>query len=129
MNHKPSLPAHPIGSRKRVLLVVTNRDDAARRCDVLRERGYDVDSVSGANDAVTFSRMHSYDLIVLPVDVDSIGVEKLSRRLHRLSPNSRIACLADGKKPIPSMPACSMLWKGEPLEYFLARIDALATSA
>ena len=109
--------------------MVPNRDDAARRCDVLRQRGYEVDSVSEANDAVTFSRMHSYDLIVLPVDVGSVGVEKLSRRLHRVSPNSRIACLADGKKPIPSMPACSMLWKGEPLEYFLARVDALATTA
>lgn len=129
MNHKPRLAAHPLGSRKRVLLVVANRDDAARRSDLLRSRGYEVDSVSGADDAVTFSRMHSYDLIVLPVDVDSVGVEKLSRRLHRLSPNSTIACLADCRKPIPSMPACSMLWKGEPLEYFLARIDALATTA
>jgi PleD family two-component response regulator len=127
--HKSNLAAHPLGSRKRVLLVVTNRDEAARRSDVLRNRGYEVDSASGANDALTLSRMNSYDLIVLPVDVDSIGVEKLSRRLRRLSPNSLIACLADCKKPIPFMPAGNLLWKGEPLEYFLARIDALATIA
>jgi len=129
MVHKPNFAGHPIGTRRRVLLVSTNRDDAARRTDYLRTRGYEVDSASGAYDALVLSRMHSYDLIVVPVDVDSIGVEKLSKRLQRLSPNSTIACLADCKKPIPFIPTDSLLWKGAPLEYFLARIDALATIA
>src|SRR3954468_9454343 len=113
MAHKPTFAMRPLGSRKRVLLVVANRDDAARRSDVLRRRGYEVDSADGANDAVILSRQNSYDLIVLPVNLDSICVEKLSRRLQRLSPNSTIACLADSKKPLPAMPAGRLLWTGE----------------
>jgi PleD family two-component response regulator len=128
MAHKSSFTMRPLGSRKRVLLVVASEGDAARRSAVLRRRGYDVDSVTCAEAAVTISRTNSYDLIVVPVD-DIVCVEKLCRRLQKLNPNSTIACLADCQKPLPSLPAGRLLWKGEPMEYFLARVDALSAIA
>ena len=128
MARKATFVMRPLRTQKRVLLVVGNRDDAARRSDFLRHSGYDVDSCAGADAAVSMARIHSYDLIVLPVD-GKPGVEKLCRRLQRLNPNSTVACLADCKKPIPSLPASRLLWQGEPLEYFLARLDALSSIA
>jgi hypothetical protein len=63
------------------------------------------------------------------VDIENCHLDKLCRKLQRLNPNSTIACLADCKKPLPAMPPDRLLWKGEPLEYFTARIDALAATA
>ena len=129
MTHKSSLVMRPIGARKRVLLVDATASDAAQRSEFLRHRGYDVDSVSCGEAAVEISRSHSYDLIVLPVELTNGCLEKFCRKLQRLNPNSTIACLADCKKPLPSLPPDRLLWKGEPLEYFTARIDALAATA
>jgi len=119
----------PLGTRKRVLLVGATPSDAEQRSEFLRRRGYDVDSASCGETAVTLSRSHSYDLIVVPVDLANGRLDKLCRTLQRLNPNSTIACLADCKKPLPAHPPDRLLWKGEPLEYFLARIDALAATA
>jgi PleD family two-component response regulator len=128
MARKATFVMRPLRTQKRVLLVIGNSDDAARRTDFLRHSGYDVDSCIGEEAALTMSRTHSYDLIVLPVD-GNVQVERLCRRLQRINPNSTVACLADCKKPIPSLPAGRLLWQGEPLEYFLARLDALSSTA
>jgi len=129
MAHKSSFVMRPLGTRKRVLLVGATPRDAEQRSDFLRHRGYDVDSVTCGEAAVEISRSHSYDLIVLPVELANGCLEKFCRKLQRLNPNSTIACLADCKKPLPALPPDRLLWKGEPLEYFLARIDALAATA
>lgn len=128
MTRNATFVVRPLRAQKRVLLVVANRDDAERRTDFLRRRGFYVDSCSGADAAVSLSRSNSYDFIVLPVDATP-AVEKVCRRLQRLNPNTTVACMADCKKPIPSLPAGRLLWEGEPLEYFLARLDTLSASA
>lgn len=128
MSRKATFVGRPLRAQKRVLLVLTNHDDGERRMDFLRRRGYAVDSCPGADAALTMSRTHSYDFIVLAVD-SAPGVERVCRRLQRLNPNSTVACMADLKKPIPSLPAGRLLWAGEPLEYFLARLDTLSAIA
>jgi CheY-like chemotaxis protein len=112
-----------------VLLVADGISDAAKRSASLRERGYEVDAVDSAKSAIVMTRSHSYDLIVIPGDCNSIGVNELGRQLRKLSPNSMIACLADCKKPLPCLEGASLLWKGEPIEYFVARVDALSATA
>jgi len=129
MAHKSTFVMRPIGTQKRVLLLVANREDASRRSEVLRRRGYEVDFATCTEAALNMSRSHSYDIIVVPVDLDCDGLERLTRKLQRLNPNSTVVCLADCKKPIPSLPSYKLLWKGEPLEYFLARVDALSATA
>ncbi len=129
MEHKSTFAMRPLGTRKRVLLVGATPSDAAQRSEFLRSRGYEVDSTACCELAVTLSRSHSYDLIVLPVELTNGNLGRLCRKLQRLNPNSTIACLADCKKPIPAMPPGRLLWKGEPLEYFTARIDALSATA
>jgi len=129
MAHKSTFVMRPLGTRKRVLLVGTTPSDAQARSEFLRSRGYEVDSTSCGELALTLSRSHSYDLIVVPVEIAKGHLDSLCRKLQRLNPNSTIACLADCRKPLPAMPAERLLWKGEPLEYFTARIDALAATA
>jgi CheY-like chemotaxis protein len=129
MTHKSSFVMRPLGTRKRVLLVGATASDAEQRSDYLRRRGYEVDFTSNCEVAVTLSRTRSYDLIVLPVELSSGTLERTYRTLQRLNPNSTITCLADCKKPLPALPPDRLLWKGEPLEYFLARVDALSTTA
>ena len=129
MEHKSTFVMRPLGTRKRVLLVGATPTDAQQRSDFLRSRGYEVDSTDCGESALSLSRSHSYDLIVVPVDIANGHLDRLCRKLQRLNPNSTIACLADCKKPIPAMPPDRLLWKGEPLEYFTARIDALAATA
>jgi CheY-like chemotaxis protein len=129
MIEKASCALRPIGMRRRVLLVGATSSDAERRSEFLRHRGYDVDFASCSEAAIVMTRSHSYDVIVLPVDLAEGCLEKLARRLQRLSPNSTIACLADSRKPIPALSKGPLLWTGEPLEYFLARVDALAATA
>ena len=129
MEHKSTFAMRPIGMRKRVLLVGAAPGDVEQRSEFLRLRGYDVDSAACGESAVAMSRSHSYDLIVLPLELTNGCLEKISRKLQRLNPNATIACLADCKKPIPALPPDRLLWQGEPLEYFLARIDALAATA
>jgi hypothetical protein len=128
MAAKSTFAMRPLESRKRVLLVCAANGDAVARLEFLRRRGYEVDTASCGEAAVTMARTHSYDLIVLPADLPD-GLSRLFRRLQRLNPNSTVACLADCKKPIPALPSGRWLWKGEPLEYFLARVDALAYTA
>jgi CheY-like chemotaxis protein len=129
MAHKSTFAMRPLGTRKRVLLVGATPSDAEQRSEFLRRRGYDVDSTLCSDAAVMLSRSHSYDLIVLPVEIANGSLDKLCRKLQRLNPNSTIACLADCKKPLPALPPDRLLWRGEPLEYFLARIDAMAATA
>jgi CheY-like chemotaxis protein len=129
MTHKSSFVMCPSGTRKRVLLVGATASDAEQRSDYLRRRGYEVDSASCCEVAVTLSRTRSYDLIVLPVELSNGTLERTCRTLERLNPNSTITCLADCKKPLPALPPDRLLWKGEPLEYFVARVDALSRTA
>ncbi|HWR14229.1 MAG TPA: hypothetical protein VN577_05345 [Terriglobales bacterium] len=129
MAQRSSFVLRPLGSQKRVLLVATSYQDAAERSECLRRRGYEVDSASCAEAAMTMTRSRSYDIIVIPVELNAVCAEDLSRKLQRLNPNATIACLADCKKPLPSLPPGRLLWKGEPLEYFIARFEALAHTA
>ncbi len=129
MAHKSTFAMRPLGMRKRVLLVGVNLSDAEQRSEFLRSGGYEVDSASCGAAAIDMTRTHSYDLIVVPVDLGNGALEKLCRKLQRMSPNSTIACLADCKKPLPSIAPDRLLWKGEPLEYFLARVDSLSATA
>ena len=129
MESKSTFALRPLGTRKRVLLIGATPSDVEQRSEFLRNRGYDVDSTACGESAITLSRSHSYDLIVVPVEIANGRLNTLCRKLQRLNPNSTIACLADCKKPLPAMPPDRLLWKGEPLEYFTARIDALAATA
>jgi CheY-like chemotaxis protein len=129
MTQKSTFVLRPLGARKRVLLVCATASECQLRSESLRSRGYDVDCASQCEAAVTLSRTRSYDLIVLPVELTNGTLAKLCRRLQRLNPNSTITCLADCKKPLPALPPDRLLWKGEPLEYFLARVDALSATA
>jgi CheY-like chemotaxis protein len=129
MDNKSTFALRPLGSRKRVLLVVTKRDDCEQRSELLRRSGYEVDCADSTTSAVLMNRIHSYDIIVLPIELDCDSLQKISRRLQRQNPNATIACLADCRKPIPSLPPYRLLWQGEPPEYFVARIEALATTA
>jgi PleD family two-component response regulator len=128
MAQKALLPIDARASRKRVLIVASTCMDADMRSAYLRTRGYDVDCVASANVALRLSRVHSYDLILLAVDPDFPSLTELARELEQIRPTSTIACLADCKKPIPPLPCHRMLWKGEPLEYFVARVEALASA-
>jgi CheY-like chemotaxis protein len=129
MTHKSSFAMRPLGSQKRVLLVVNNREECARRSEFLRRRGYEVDCATHCDSAVTMSRARSYDVIVLPLELEPDTLDKLSRKLAKLNPNAAITCLADCTKPLPAFPGHRLLWLGEPLEYFIARVDALSKSA
>ena len=70
-------------------------------------------------------------LIQFPLPVVGRAVRKLVEVFlqPKRNPNAMIACLADCKKAIPPLPCDRLLWKGEPLEYFLARVEALAATA
>lgn len=128
MTHKSEFALRPLGSHKRVLLVVTRQDSCEQRSELLRSRGYEVDCTTSTRSAVAMNRAKSYDIIVLPIDMDCDSLPKITRTLQRHNPNATIACLADCKKPLPALPGHCLLWKGEPLEYFVARVDALAVT-
>jgi CheY-like chemotaxis protein len=129
MAHKSTFALRPLGSRKRVLLVVSRRDNCERRSELLRSHGYEVDCTSSTASAIEMNRTNSYDIIVLSVELDCDTLQRISRTLQRQSPNVTVACLADCKKPLPALPGHCLLWKGEPMEYFLARMEALAVTA
>jgi hypothetical protein len=74
-------------------------------------------------------RTKNYDLIVLTLDEDPSILENLAGELQMSNPDAMITCLADCKKPIPPLPCDYLLWMGEPLEYFAARVEALAAVA
>jgi len=115
-----------LSARKRLLMVASTLPDAGYRSEFLRRNGYEVDFASGSEMALAMSRTHSYDVVLLCVDTP--GLEVLATRIQRLNPNALVACLADCSKAIPALPCDRMLWKGEPMEYFLARVNALATA-
>ncbi len=129
MAHKSQLVMRPHGSHKRVLLVATAPSDTEKRLDILRARGFEADAANCSDVALALSRSHSYDLIVLGIDLEAGSLASFCRKLQRINPNSTVACLADCKKPIPALPPDRLLWRGEPLEYFLARVEALAATA
>ena len=129
MNHKSSFAVTSISARKRMLIVANTRVDADLRSDYLRRNGYEVDCASGSDVALTLSRTRSYDVVLLAVDNDCGEIAALAHQLQKNNPNALVACLADCKKPVPHLPCDRMLWKGEPLEYFLARVETLAATA
>lgn len=102
--------------------------DTDERSEFLRHRGYHVDCAADLNISLDLSRSHGYDLIVLALDPEDCSIAKVAEKLKRINPTSTITCLADCKKPIPPLPCHSMLWKGEPLEYFAARVEALSAA-
>ena len=127
MNQKTCLAINSFSARKRLLIVANTRVDADQRSEYLRRNGYEVDCASGSDVAISMTRTHSYDVVVLTIDCDQIA--ELAARIQKLNPNAMVACLADCKKAIPPLPCDRLLWKGEPLEYFLARVEALAATA
>jgi len=122
------LPVESTFRRKRLLIVGSTCFDTDQRSEYLRLRGYDVDCTPDLNAALDLSRSHTYDLIVLALDPEDHSISKVAEQLKRINPNSTITCLADCKKPIPPLPCHSMLWMGEPLEYFAARVEALSAA-
>jgi CheY-like chemotaxis protein len=128
MAHKALLPLERTASKKRLLIVAATCTDADMRSAYLRTRGYEVDCVSSADSALKMSRINSYDLVVLTIESECLSIQQTAHELQRLNPNSAVACLADCKKPIPPMPCDRLLWKGEPLEYFVARVETLASA-
>jgi len=129
MNHKPCLAIHSYTARKRLLIVTSTCADANQRSEYLRRNGYEVDCATGSEPALSLARTHSYDVVVLALDPGTPGIAGLAARIQKRNPNAMIACLADCKKAIPPLPCDRLLWKGEPLEYFLARVEALAATA
>ena len=129
MNRKAHFVITSISARKRLLMVANTRMDADRRAEFLRRNGFEVDCAVCSDDAIHLSRSHSYDVVVLALEGDCHVVADLATILQKTSPNAMVACLADCKKPVPPLPCDRMLWKGEPLEYFLARVETLAAIA
>jgi hypothetical protein len=111
---------------KRVLIVSETCVDSDERSAYLRSRGFRVDCAGCAETAVRMSRTISYDLVVLTMDV---ATTRLAAELERLNPSAMVTCLADCKKPIPPLRCDRLLWTGEPLEYFAARVETLAATA
>lgn len=128
MTGKSCFTVNSLSGRKRLLIVANTHVDAAQRSDYLRRNGYEVDCAAGGDVALAMTSTHSYDVVVLALDCDS-SLPELAARIQKLNPNAMVACLADCKKAIPPLPCDRMLWKGEPLEYFKARVDALAATA
>lgn len=128
MDRKEVFPVDRHFARKRLLIVGTTCSDTDQRSEYLRLRGYEVDCASTADAALTLSRSRNYHLIVLTVDSGDRSIARLAEKLKRLNPAGTVTCLADCKKPIPPLPCHSMLWKGEPLEYFAARVEALSVA-
>jgi CheY-like chemotaxis protein len=121
----------PIDSQlhhKRVLIVSSTCVDTERRSEYLRLRGYEVDCACNGDIALKLSRTRDYDLIVLALDSEDRSLRQVAEQLQRFNPRSTVTCLADCKKPIPILPCHGMLWKGEPLEYFAARVEALSAA-
>lgn len=128
MNQKPTFAAvTSISCRKRLLFVAERLGDAGLRSEFLRRNGYDVDFANGSGMALAMARTHSYDIVLMGVDTPALNA--LAAKLQRLNPNATVAYLADCSQVIPPMPCYRMLWKGEPLEYFLARVETLAAIA
>lgn len=127
MNSKPCFATNALSSRKRLLIVANTCADADQRSEYLRRNGYEVDCATEKDVALALSRTHSYDVVVLALEC--AGIAELADHIQKLNPNAMVACLADCKKAIPPLPCDRMLWKGEPLEYFLARVEALAATA
>jgi CheY-like chemotaxis protein len=129
MNRKSHFVINSLSTRKRLLMVANTRVDADQRSDFLRRNGFEVDCATGTDVALTMSRTHSYDVVVLALDSDCHVIANLAEQIQKANPNAMVACLADCKKPVPPLPCDRMLWKGEPLEYFLARVETLAATA
>jgi len=127
MNQKSCFAINSYSARKRLLIVANTRVDADQRSEFLRRNGYEVDCATGSDVALNMTRTHSYDVVVLALDCNEVA--EIAARIQKLNPNAMIACLADCKKTIPPLPCDRLLWKGEPLEYFLARLEALAATA
>lgn len=127
MNHKPAFSMTSLSARKRLLFVAGSLGDAGLRSDFLRRNGYDVDFANGPAMALAMARTHSYDIVLMGVDTPAL--KALAARVQKLNPNAAVAYLADCSKTIPPMPCYRMLWKGEPLEYFLARVETLTATA
>ena len=129
MNSKSHFVMHSLSSRKRLLIVANTPVDADQRSEFLRRNGYEVDCASSSDVALAMARTHSYDVVVLALEDNCGEVTFLANALQKSNPNAMVACLADCKKPVPPLRCDRMLWKGEPLEYFLARVEALAATA
>ncbi|MGZ4786957.1 MAG: hypothetical protein ACXVZX_00450 [Terriglobales bacterium] len=129
MNRKSHFVMQPLSTRKRLLLIANPPMDADQRAEFLRRNGYEVDCVTTSDLALVMARTHSYDVVVVALDDDCNEVTFLATAIQKSNPNAMVACLADCKKPVPQLPFDRMLWKGEPLEYFLARVEALAATA
>ncbi|HVZ16010.1 MAG TPA: hypothetical protein VG897_02750 [Terriglobales bacterium] len=128
MNRKPHFVMNSLSARKRLLMVANTRADADQRSEFLRRNGYEVDCASCGEIALALSQTRSYDVVVLAAD-DGHDVTFLAKAIQKSNPNAMVACLADCAKPVPPLPCHRMLWKGEPLEYFLARVETLAATA
>ena len=127
MNGKPTLAMTSLSGRKRLLFVADRLGDAGLRSEFLRRNGYEVDFANGTAMALAMARTHSYDIVLMGVDTPAL--KALASKLQRLNPNATVAYIADCGQAIPPMPCYRMLWKGEPLEYFLARVETLAATA
>jgi len=127
MNRKSTFAVTSLSGRKRLLLVADNAGESGLRSEFLRRNGYDVDFANGAALALAMARTHSYDIVLMAVETPALKV--LASKLQRLNPNATVGYLADCSKTLPPMPCSRMLWKGEPLEYFLARVETLAATA
>lgn len=127
MNRKPTFAISSLSGRKRLLFVAERLGDAGLRSDFLRRNGYDVDFANGAAMALAMARTHSYDIVLMGVETPAL--KALAAKIQRLNRNATVAYIADCSQAIPPMPCYRMLWKGEPLEYFLARVETLAATA
>ena len=117
-----------LSSRKRLLIVAKTGSAVQQRSEFLRRHGYEVDCATGLNSALNLTRTHSYDMVVLTFNGDCANIKKVASQIQKLNPNTLVTCLANTNK-IPPLPSHRMLWTGEPLEYFLARVEALAATA
>jgi|SRR4051812_29399068 PleD family two-component response regulator len=124
----PNLDLSSLTINKRVLIVADECGDSEERSECLRDRGFRVDCAVGGDAAVRMSRSVAYDLIVLAMD-SAFSVCDLATELQTVRKDVMITCLADCWETIPPLPCDRLLWTSEPLEYFAARVEALAAAA
>ena len=103
----------PAGSKKRILLVVS--DDIRRdlRARVLRKLGADVECAADISEARSLWRADSYNLVLLDVFRDSRNAEEFCAEVKAAKPPQAVAFLVGKPDYVAASP----------------RIDALATTA
>ncbi|HEU5336505.1 MAG TPA: hypothetical protein VFU27_11100 [Terriglobales bacterium] len=94
----------PVGTRKRILLVVS--DDVRRdlRARVFRKLGLDVECAADISEARSLWRADSYDLVLLDVDREACNAKKFCTEVKAAKPPQAVAFLIGKPEYIAATP-------------------------